>query len=221
MKSKFLLKNCRQSMNSVSKKGFRYTVGHNTSDILKSQSVNIYKAPELEQIEEYLNKFNYYGLKGKNSPKQLYQIWQDYIFSNDASFKSKYFALLPFFFEDANTLSAKKKFILEMSLLSDTKYLKLKAATSTGVIDFVEPLEDIVPITAEDFKVRHLILRSRPADFIDGDMFYANRKTLTILCFDKQGTWNEEGVNHPLLNVKNTLNEANWFDHLKYDTVWL
>jgi len=36
------------------------------------------------------------------------------------------------------------------------------------------------------------------------DMVYGNRKIINMYCFDKQGTWDKEGVDHPVeeLNVK-------------------
>ncbi len=58
-----------------------------------------------------------------------------------------------------------------------------------GLHTVYEPLEDIVPIPPEDYRIRHLLSRSRPPHFVDMDMLYANRKLPNIYCFDSQGTW--------------------------------
>lgn len=55
-----------------------------------------------------------------------------------------------------------------------------------------EPIEDIIPIPPEDFRIRHLLLRSRPPHFVDMDMLYANRKLPNIYCFDQKGIWATE-----------------------------
>ena len=202
------------------KKNFLHSVNLDSSDALKSSSVNVYTSPEWNEIYNFLNTKGYFKLTGKGSSSEvMYELWKDCVMSNE-SFKPKYFALLPFFFENSYSRYAQKKFILEMNLLPETKHLHFKCALSSGIHEFIEPLTDVIPIPPQDFKMRHVLMRSRPADFIDGDMFYTNRKTLTMYCFDKQGTWNKEGVNHEVLHVKNALEEPNWFDHLKMDTYW-
>lgn len=71
-----------------------------------------------------------------------------------------------------------------------------------GLHTVYEPLEDIVPIPPEDYRIRHLVSRSRPPHFVDMDMLYANRKLPNIYCFDSQGSWINE-VN--ILFFKNNL----------------
>ncbi len=204
----------------LNSKPFHFTVGLDSHDALKSTKVNVYSAPEWDNIKSYLTEKGYFQLQNnKDSSKIMYEIWRDCVFQNE-EFKPKYFALLPFFFEDTYTRYAKKKFILEMNLLPDTKYLHFVCALPSGITEFIEPLTDVIPIPAEDFKLKHIVLRSRPADFIDSDMFYINRKSSVIFCFDKQGTWNKEGVNHEVLNIKNSMEEPNWFDYIKLDTYW-
>ena len=39
-----------------------------------------------------------------------------------------------------------------------------------------------------------------------------------MFVFDKHGTWNDEGVNHPKLSLENTYNETNWFDEFNPDS---
>lgn len=105
------------------------------------------------------------------------------------SFKKKYFALLPFFLEDRQTLFAKKKFVLKMDLFPESKHLEFTCAMISGIQKFIEPLEDIVPLPPSDYRFRHTILRSRPPQFVDMDMVYGNRKILNMFCFDQHGSW--------------------------------
>ena len=53
-------------------------------------------------------------------------------------------------------------------------------------------MKDVVPIPSEDLRIRHLVLRSRPASFVDMDMLYANRKIPNVYCFDQKGVWDNE-----------------------------
>jgi hypothetical protein len=78
-----------------------------------------------------------------------------------------------------------------------------------------------VPIPPEDYRIRHLFLRSRPPLFVDMDMVYTNRKIPQMYCFDKEGTWIKEGMNHSLLKLENSYKEANWFDHVLWEHKWL
>jgi hypothetical protein len=173
--------------------GFYFTRQSNTDAITKSGvSVPLYEAPEWREINDYLQAYNYYDIipKDNQSETKMKSIWTNCVMNGQ--FKPKYFALLPFFVEDRQTIRAKKKFVLNMELYPESKYMKITLAMISGVISIYEPLEDIVPITPGDYRVRHLMLRSRPPAFVDMDMVYGNRKILNMYCFDKQGTWNKE-----------------------------
>ncbi len=201
--------------------GFFFTVQPGLQEIAKGEEVQVYEAPELHEIKNYLESKDYNSIipKKESDINNMMNIWEDCVFNT--SFKPKYFGLLPFFLEDRQTLNARKKFVLEMSLFPETKHLKFTLAMISGVLTVVEPLVDIVPIPPEDYRVRHLNSRSRPPPFLDMDMLYANRKQLTIYCFDRQGTWIKNGINHPLLKLENSYKENNWFDHYLWDNKWL
>lgn len=204
----------------LQQKNFKYTVGLDPSEIDTSDKVTIYTAPEHKEIFDYLNSQNYFKIIPKgNSVQTLTNIWKNCI-ENSKDFKKKYYGLMPLIFDDKFSLRAKKKFILEMNLLPKVKYVEFIACLSSGIVKFISPLEDIIPITADDFKLRHHVIKSLPADFVDIDMIYTNYKTMDMFCFDKQGTWHSDGVNHELLNVNNSLKENRWFDYLKSDTFW-
>lgn len=205
---------------SLQNMGFKFTIGKSTRDILKSSKINVYTSPEFDSVNEYLQSRDYYKLVPKgNAIEVKKEIFSQCVFSNE-QFRAKYFALLPLLLEDNYTLHGQKKYVLEMNVLPEVKYLQFKALAVDGVLEFVEPIEDIIPITPEDYRVRHRVLRSRPARFADMDMVYTNYKSMMMYIFDKQGNWNKEGVEHEVLDIKNTMEEHTWFDHLKSDNHW-
>ena len=38
--------------------------------------------------------------------------------------------------------------------------------------------------------------------------------------FDKEGTWEDEGVYHEGLGMDNTYNETNWYDEFNVQSFW-
>jgi hypothetical protein len=172
--------------------GYFFTRQASTGEITKGQSVTVYESADWPEINDFLHSRKYYSLLPKNQKieDEMYKIWQDCVM--DTSFKAKYFALLPFFFEDKRTVRAKKKYCLKMELYPDSKYLKFTYAMVSGIHHSYEKLEDVIPLTPSDYRTRHLMLRSRPPLFVDMDMLYGNRKVLDMYCFDKQGTWVKE-----------------------------
>ena len=199
---------------------FFHNYHSNSKELTKGTNISLYTAPEWEEIHSYLQRKHYYDLvpSSKSSVTTLHSIWTECVFNT--SFKSKYFGLLLFFAEDKFSKESKKKFVLNMSVYSETKTFSITCAMASGIHTFIEPVEDVVPITPGDYRMRQRVTRARPADFIDIDMVYANRKTLNMLCFDKQGTWHKEGVDHECLQVSETYKENNWFDHLQWNNRW-
>ena len=43
-------------------------------------------------------------------------------------------------------------------------------------------------------------------------MIYANHVTKEMFVFDKNGQWNDKGINHKSLSMDATYNETNWYD---------
>lgn len=186
-KGNFQLNFFKVSSKNIS--GFFHTRSIGTEKIKKGTHINVYEAPEWSEMEKHLNENNYFDIipKDNSSIKQSYDLWTNCVLNSQ--FKAKYFSLLPFFVEDRQTVRAKKKFVLKMELLPDSKHLKFTLAMISGVATRYEPLDDIVPIAPGDYRTRHLLLRSRPPSFVDMDMVYGNRKIIDMYCFDKQGTW--------------------------------
>jgi hypothetical protein len=113
--------------------GYYFTVQPNTSEIVKSQAINVYQGPEYQEVHEFLNKNGFYDIAPKNEERyqSMVNIWQNCVFST--SLKAKYFALLPFFFEDRNTRQAQKKFILKMDLLPESKHFQFTTIMASGI----------------------------------------------------------------------------------------
>ena len=112
--------------------GYYFTVQPNTDQIAKGECVNIYQGPEYEEVNQFLNKNNYYNIvpKTDTSYKLLLNTWQNCVM--ETSLKAKYFALLPFFFEDRNTSQAQKKFIIKMDLYPESKHFKFVSIMASG-----------------------------------------------------------------------------------------
>jgi len=112
--------------------GYYFTISPNTSEIGKGESVNIYQAPEYNELHEYLTKKGYYDLipRSDKSYKLMIEAWQNCVF--DTSFKAKYFGLLPFLFEDRQTTQAQKKFIVKMDLFPESKHYKFVCVMMSG-----------------------------------------------------------------------------------------
>ena len=194
-----LFKNKISYLSKRSIHGYYFTVQPNTKDIIKGESINIYQAPEFNEVHDYLTQKGYYDIipKSKNAYEVMVETWRNCVL--DTSIKSKYFGLLPFLFEDRQTVQAQKKFIVKMDLYTETKFFKFTCLMMSGIFivivgfhTFYEPFNDIIPLPAEDFRIRHLVLRSRPPSFVDMDMLYGNRKIANVYCFDQKGVWNPE-----------------------------
>ena len=112
---------------------YQFTRQLDTKDIVAGGSVSVYEGPEWNEVYAYLNKYDYFNIEYKDEKKidHAYSLWEDCVM--ETSFKPKYFGLLPFFVEDRQTTQAKKKFVLKMELLPESKYLKFYLAMISGM----------------------------------------------------------------------------------------
>ena len=51
-------------------------------------------------------------------------------------------------------------------------------------------------------------------------MIYANHVTKEMFVFDKNGQWNDQGINHKSLSMDATYNETNWYDEFSANNFW-
>lgn len=200
--------------NKQSIRSFLHTISE--ASIVKPESIiPVYSAPEIEELNAVYKNYKITSLE------KAKQVWYDYIkYCKNPEIVAKYYALMPMFFENKFSNAAEVRFIISMGLVPQNKRLVFKCLEASGVVNFEQDLQDISPIPVEDYVMKKKILRAAFPDFVDGDMLYINRKTMTTICFDKQGTWHKEGVDHELLNLKNSFNEKNWYDHLPWDKEW-
>lgn len=126
--------------------------------------------------------------------------------------KGKYYGFVPFYLESRLTLT-KKRFVVKMELLPETKKLKVTSLQLGSLISKEIPISNVVPVTFEDYELAHFggkLLES--AEHFDLDMIYINRQEQEFLVFDKEGNWNQEAVNHKDLSIESTFNEHKWYD---------
>lgn len=120
------------NVSSKNIQGFYFTIQPNTSEITQGEKVQVYEAPEWNELNSLLLKNKYWDIvpRTEEDIESMNNAWENSVMSS--SFKSKYFALLPFFVEDRNTQQAKKKFVLNMELYPETKYMKFQCSMVSG-----------------------------------------------------------------------------------------
>ena len=102
-----------------------------------------------------------------------------------------------------------------MHLLPKAESLKLDCLGPNGFYMRNVELKNVIPVCWEDYKEgtrRNLFLAPT---FLDSDMVYFNTSKDEFYVFDKESTWNEEGINHPSLDLAQRFNEKQWMDYLK------
>ena len=123
--------------------------------------------------------------------------------------RAKFFSLIPFFVESR---FATKYFVLRMELFAASGYLKLDVLRLGGVFEMWVPVKEVVPITPYDYWCAQWVVWFKQNQTLDLDMIYANYVTKEMFVFDKEGAWQDEGINHSALSMDKTYNETNWYD---------
>ena len=81
-----------------------------------------------------------------------------------------------------------------------------------GVQELWVPVKQVVPITPYDYWCASWLVWFKQNQCIDLDMIYANHVTKEMFVFDKEGAWQDNGINHQALSMDATFNETNWYD---------
>ncbi len=123
--------------------------------------------------------------------------------------RAKFFSLIPFFIESR---FSQKYFVLRMQVYPEAGYLKMHILRLGGVREFFVPIKQIIPITPYDYWCASWTCFFKQNQCIDLDMIYANHVTKEMFVFDKNGQWNDQGINHNALSMDATYNETNWYD---------
>ncbi|KRX10492.1 hypothetical protein PPERSA_08794 [Pseudocohnilembus persalinus] len=126
----------------------------------------------------------------------------------------KFMQLTPFFIEKMMGWQ-RKQFVVKMELLPESKQLKIKCLGHDQQIDKIVELENLVPVTWEDyFQASKRRLFAIPP-FVDVDMVYYNQSQDEFYLFDNTGKWDSEGIEHPVLSLAQNFNEKKWFDSVR------
>ena len=76
-------------------------------------------------------------------------------------------------------------------------------------------LENLIPVPYEDYvQFSRRKLFNAPL-FLDTEMIFFNTFQNEFYVFDKNATWNEQGINNPELDISKNYNEKAWFDSLR------
>ena len=136
----------------------------------------------------------------------------DFIKNAIGVMNEKYHGFVPFYLESRLT-GIKKRFVVKMELVPEETKLKI-TSLQLGSLDHQEvPIENIVPVTAEDYEISHVLGKQlKSPEFFDTDMVYLNKPNTEFYVFDKEGMWVDEGVNHPMLSFESNYNEHKWYD---------
>jgi len=135
--------------------------------------------------------------------------WNSLSNIRDGPHASKYKGLIPFWLE---SLTTRKHYVLKLSVYPQARILKFDVCDlKNGTRPIYLPIDQVIPVTKYDYWGAHrLWAKQNPC--LDLDMIYANRTTKEMFVFDKNGMWNDEGVNHEALSMERTYNETNWYD---------
>ena len=99
-----------------------------------------------------------------------------------------------------------------MELFPEAGFLRMHALRISGVHTFYVPIKEIIPVTKYDYWGAQWKFWCKQNTCLDLDMIYAHMSTKEMYVFDKDGTWNDEGIFHESLSLDKTYNETNWFD---------
>lgn len=102
-----------------------------------------------------------------------------------------------------------------MHLLPKAEALKLECLAANGFYEKFVELKNVIPVCYEDYLAgsrRNLFLAPT---FIDNEMIYFNTNQNEFYVFDKEAVWNEEGIEHPCLDLALRYNEKQWLDYLR------
>lgn len=142
----------------------------------------------------------------------LSAITTNFIATAKSKLKEKFIHFIPFYLESKfSTIS--KHFIVKMDLAPEEENIEFITLQLGGLHKLIVNVDEVVPVTAEEYELAHFLGKMiQPPSFIDLEMVFVNKKVMEFLVFDRDGAWHEEGVNHPLLSMKERYNEHKWMD---------
>jgi hypothetical protein len=143
---------------------------------------------------------------------KLAEIKSSFIDKAQAIMGDKYYEFVPFYLESKiNFLD--KRLIVKMDFDPDNEQFRL-VSLQLGTLDYkTVNIKDVVPVTFPEYESAHLHGKLvQPAAWHDLEMLYLNKLESEFYVFDRDGSWKEEGVSHPMLAWEARFNEHNWID---------
>jgi hypothetical protein len=100
-----------------------------------------------------------------------------------------------------------------MEILPKAESLKLVCLSANGLYTKFVDLANLIPVCEADYREFTRFKIFGTPSFLDLDMIYFNTVLEEFYVFDKESEWNEEGLNHPALDLKNRFQEKQWLDN--------
>ena len=72
-------------------------------------------------------------------------------------------------------------------------------------------LKNIIPVTMDDHQHAAKGYSMTLSEIVDRDMVYRNNLEDEDWLFDRDGTWDEEGINHPACSLDNNWQELEYY----------
>ena len=102
--------------------------------------------------------------------------------------------------------------MINLDLLEKSQALKFTVLNQSGVLNRFVSLDNLLPMTFYDCSFYQKRPQWEWPVYIDEEMVYFSRFTESFYLFDKEGSWVDEGVGHPLLSIDRNYDEYKWHD---------
>lgn len=102
-----------------------------------------------------------------------------------------------------------------MELLPNIKSIKLHCLTNSGVFEKLIAIENLIPVTHDDYRLKSAHSLLGYPQFIDNEMIFYNTHQTEFYLFDSDCVWVKENMEHEALAVENLMNEKLWFDYIR------
>lgn len=101
-----------------------------------------------------------------------------------------------------------------MELLPESKILKLDCLCNSGVFSKLISIENFIPVTHDDYRVKSAHSLVGYPTFVDNEMIFYNTHQSEFYLFDANAVWVQKNMEHDALAVENLINEKLWFDYV-------
>jgi hypothetical protein len=106
------------------------------------------------------------------------------------------------------------KFIVHLDLLPESRALEATFLTYSGKGKKIVHLDNVIPISFDDFIHGLTGIHLMPGPVIDREMVYKNTLEGENWLFDAQGSWDEKGIAHPELTIEKNWRELDFYRNI-------